>query len=145
MSVITGFSKVIFDKFCLNISKYPTTPSIAFAIFRLSFLTEETITKLKGEIYSNIKQSYYGGFVDIYTPFARVVKSYDVNSLYPFSMFKQPMPIGNPTYFVGQFKKIKDLFGFVKVKVLAPDMRTPILPVRVRVNGIISTLYPTGS
>jgi hypothetical protein len=39
-----------------------------------------------GEIYKDIKEAYYGGFVDVYKPFARFIKSYDINSLYPFAM-----------------------------------------------------------
>jgi len=45
------------------------------------------------------------------------------------------MPVGNPTYFEGQ-KDINEIFGFVKVKVKAPEsLKSPILPYKIKRNG----------
>ena len=54
---------------------------------------------------------------------------HDVNSLYPYAMSNNPMPIGNPVYFEGDIRKIvPKAFGFFNVKILAPDnIEVPIL------------------
>ena len=66
--VITSFSQGIYGKFVINTLKYPTLPSIAFAIFRSNYMKHENIPKIGGAVYSDIKQGYYGGFVDISKP-----------------------------------------------------------------------------
>ena len=101
---------------------------------------------IKGSVYNDIKKAYFGGFVDIYIPFAKNVNSYDVNSLYPSTMAKCPMPVGNPVYVEGSTLSLNDIFGFVYVKVIAPKIHTPILPYRHKnKSGSISTLYPIGT
>jgi DNA polymerase type B, organellar and viral len=37
-NILESFNKLIFERFSLNIHKYPTTPSLAFAIFRSKYL-----------------------------------------------------------------------------------------------------------
>jgi hypothetical protein len=145
--LILDFTEHIFNRYNLNIQKYPTLPSVAFAVYRSKFLkTSNLIPVITGMVYSNIKQAYYGGFVDMYKPFARYVNSYDINSLYPAAMFKYPMPVGTPHYFEGEPKYIDNLFGFVFAKVEAPlDLKTPILPVRIKKSGASTTIYPVGS
>jgi hypothetical protein len=47
--------------------------------------------------------------VDAYIPYGENIKGYDVNSLYPNSMFRNKVPVGNPYYFEGDldyFNKI---------------------------------------
>jgi hypothetical protein len=95
--VITAFTKEIYSRFEINILKYPTLPAIAFAIFRSQFMRIENIPIVGGAVYNDIRQSYYGGFVDVYKVYAKNVKSYDVNSLYPSSMKNFKLPVGNPT------------------------------------------------
>lgn len=146
-SLIISFTKHIFDRYKVNIQKFPSLPSVAFAIYRSNFLpNSELIPIVTGTVYSDIKHAYYGGFVDIYRPFARHVKSYDVNSLYPSAMSKYPMPVGVPQYFEGNPQYIEDLFGFVFAKVTAPEhLNTPILPVKINKSGGSTTVYPVGS
>lgn len=141
--VIFTFAKEIYKKFKINIFKYPTLPSIAFAIFRMHFMLETNIPIIKGKIYSDIKKAYYGGFVDSYEPYGENIKSYDVNSLYPASMAKCLMPVGNPTYFEGSLP-LSDIFGFVYVKVYAPNLNKPILPYK-DMRHPFTTRYPIGS
>jgi hypothetical protein len=54
-------------------------------------------------------QGYYGGAVDAYIPFGKNIKGYDVNGLYPNSMLKNKMPVGNPYYFEGDI----NYFNFI--------------------------------
>lgn len=143
-TVISKFANEIYNKFKVNILKYPTLPSIAFAIYRLKFMPANTIPIIKGRIYNDIKNAYYGGFVDVYKPYGENVKSYDVNSLYPTSMEKRAMPVGKPTYLEGDSLSLSDIFGFVYVKVHAPEINTPILPYKSN-KSPNSTRYPTGT
>ena len=142
--VITKFANEIYNKFKVNIFKYPTLPSIAFAIYRIHFMKNPVIPIIKGKIYNDIKNAYYGGFVDVYKPYSENVNSYDVNSLYPTSMWNCMMPIGKPTYIEGSEMSLSEIFGFVYVKVHAPDLNTPILPYKSNTPPF-STRYPTGS
>lgn len=146
-SIIISFSYHIFDAYEINIQKYPTLPSIAFAIYRAKYLKSQKIIPIvTGKMYTDIKQGYYGGFVDIYIPFARSVKSYDINSLYPSIMSKCDMPVGIPTYFEGDSKFVNNLFGFVFAKIESPKyLKTPILPFKIKQKGASTTIYPLGT
>ena len=63
-------------------------------------------------MYKNLKKAYTGGSVDVYKPYGEQVFRYDVNSLYPSVMKDNPMPVGYPTYFEGDFSlKNKQPFG----------------------------------
>jgi hypothetical protein len=147
-AVVLAFSKHIFDRYLIDIQKMPTLPSIAFRIFRTHYLTENVwIPIIKGKTYSDIQKSYYGGFVDVYKPMGINIKSYDVNSLYPYAMWKHPMPVGAPNYFEGSPKNPSKIFGFVYANVTCPThIKTPILPMRFFLSKLCSiTIYPTGS
>ena len=99
---LTEFSKIIYLQFKVDIAKTPTISSLAFRIYRVNFLEQNNnIAILHGSIYDFIYQGYYGGAVDSYIPWGENIKGYDVNSLYPSSMFNNPMPVGNPYYFEG--------------------------------------------
>lgn len=58
--VIRKFGEMIFNLFKINIHKYPTLPSLAFAIFRSNFMTENTIPQLTGKISKDIREGYTG-------------------------------------------------------------------------------------
>jgi DNA polymerase type B, organellar and viral len=105
-------------------------------------MSKENIPNIKGSVYSDIKKSYYGGFVDCYIPFAKDVKCYDVNSLYPSSMAKCPMPVGSPVYTEGSSLYINSFFGFMYVKVYVPNIHTPILPgIDIKIERGLYQLY----
>ena len=141
---------MIFELFKIDIHKYPTLSSIAFAIFRTHFLKKDEIPQLSGKIASEIRQSYTGGAVDVYI--SRLKKGnkiwvYDVNSLYPFVMKNFDMPIGKPIQFFGDIRKFDpNAFGFFYCKIIAPDnLKHPILQTHVKTNkGGIRTIAPLG-
>ena len=148
--ILNKFSELIFNLFQVNIHKYPTLSSIAFAIFRTNFLKEGLIPKLNGKIAENIRKSYTGGSVDMYIPSnmeGKIVKGYDVNSLYPSQMSEYEMPIGKPTYFEGDITKFNEnAFGFFYCKIKTPDnLLHPIIQTRVKSNEGIRTIAPLGS
>lgn len=147
--VLTKYNEYIFKYFKLNINKYPTLPSLAFAIFRANFLPEAQIPLLNEDLNIDIRQSYSGGSVDVYKPYGENIIGYDVNSLYPFVMKNMQMPVGIPTYFEGditQFEDISNKLGFFQVEIQAPDnLKHPIIQTKVETKGGIRTVSPLGS
>jgi hypothetical protein len=145
--IILKFNELIFGLFKINIHKYPTISSLAFAIFRTNFLTKDTIPQISGQVAKDIRQSFTGGACDMYIPEAdKKLFAYDVNSLYPFIMKNYDMPIGNPTLFEGNIRLINpDAFGFFFCNITAPDnLNEPIIQTHVRTNNGIRTIAPLG-
>lgn len=88
--------------FRLDIMKYPTLPSLAFAIYRTHFLKDHKIPLIDGDLFTQLKKGYTGGAVDVYKAFSEnntKIYRYDVNSLYPYVMREYAMPVGKPIYF----------------------------------------------
>lgn len=131
--IINKFSLEIFRLFRVDILKYLTLSSLAFAIYRSNFMSKDNlkISKITGEMFEDIYKSYIGGLVDMYEPEGKNVYLYDVNSEYPEAMCKD-MPGGNVTYFEGNLDLNDNLnFGFFKAKIIAnPKLNIPILPVK---------------
>jgi DNA polymerase type B, organellar and viral len=62
--IINKFSEIIFDKYKINVHKYPTISSLALAIYLTHYLeSEELIPLISGEIYRDIKKGYHGGLL----------------------------------------------------------------------------------
>ena len=130
--IIEKFSTKIYELFRLDVHKYPTLPSLSFAIYRSEFLESSyQIPLITGEIYKDLKIGYTGGSVDVYKPHGENVYGYDVNSLYPYVMKTFPMPIGQPTYFEGDINlKYKRPFGIFEVEIITPEnLDIPILKI----------------
>lgn len=101
--VLTKFNELLFYKLSLNAFKYPTLPSLAFAIYRSSFKNDYKIPKIGGKMLHDIRKSYTGGATEMYIPHGVNLFHYDVNSLYPTSMFKYDMPVGNINLFYREY------------------------------------------
>jgi len=148
--VLLKFNSLIFNLFHINIHKYPTLSSLAFAIFRINFLLENTIPQLTGQVAKDIRQGYTGGSVDMYIPEnieGKKVFCYDVNALYPSVMKDWAMPIGKPTLFEGNIREINpNAFGFFYCKITAPNnLLHPILQTHVKTVDGIRTIAPLGT
>lgn len=130
--ILIKFNSLIFEKFNLNITRFPTLPSLAFGIYRAHFLNDYKIPKIGGKLYEDIRKSYTGGATEMYIPYGTNLYHYDINSLYPTSMFKFDMPIGNIKYFTGNILEfMTNPFGFFKVKIITPKyLDNPILQIR---------------
>jgi hypothetical protein len=117
-------------QFSVYISKTPTVSSLAFRIYRVNFLARnKNIAVLQGATYNFIFQSYFGGAVDTYIPFGENIKGYDVNSLYPSTMKKNLMPVGNPYYFEGDLDYYKFInFNYPADSELNGDIKKKVLP-----------------
>jgi hypothetical protein len=141
---------MIFDLFKINIHNYSTLSSIAFAIFRTHFLEKGEIPQIYGQISKDIRQGYTGGAVDMYIPRppkGTKIFCYDVNSLYPFVMDQFDMPVGKPTQFYGDIRKIDpNAFGFFYCKIITPDnLKHPIIQTHIKTKSGIRTIAPLGT
>lgn len=146
--ILNVYNTEIYDKFAINLSKTSTISSLAFKIFRTHYLKNTQIPILAGSEYQDIKRSYTGGSTDVFIKEGSDIYCYDVNSLYPFVMKKYPMPVGTPTYFVGDISLInKNPYGIFNVNVKAPyDIKNPILQISPNMNKEISgTISPVGT
>lgn len=88
---------------------------------------------IKSSIHEEIRNSYYGGVVEVFKNHGKNLFHYDVNSLYPFSMLNL-MPTGNPTYSTDS--ELNNYFGIVFVEVNANSISStyanyPLLPHRI--------------
>jgi len=144
--VILKFNSLIFGNFNKNIHSYPTLPSLAFAIFRSNFMSEENIPKLTGNINNDIREGYTGGSTDMFIPYGKNIKCLDVNSLYPSIMIDKDMPIGKIEKFKGNiFNLESNPFGFFKVKVNCPkNILHPIVQIKHKIKNTIKTISPVG-
>nr|YP_010852515.1 DNA polymerase [Aureoboletus raphanaceus]WGL38744.1 DNA polymerase [Aureoboletus raphanaceus] len=123
----------------VNASKCVSLPSLAMTNYRTKFMKGTNIPLIKGEIYNFIKSAYTGGAVDVYKPYGKNIYRYDVNSLYPYIMKNNPMPIGDPTYIEGDTKAIESIikdnskFSFVEVDVdCSNELNYPLLLTRYK-------------
>lgn len=153
--IIKSFQHQIHKQFSIDILKFPTLASIAFNIYRSNYLQDNTIPLINNSLHYVFKQSYYGGITDLYKPSGHNIRSYDVNSLYPFAMYSNNIPFGCILYFKNKGNAIKipkiyqmknELHGFFKVKVKAPkNLNTPFLPFRIKTTNGIRTIFPLGT
>lgn len=146
-NILVKFNFLIFDKFNVNINRYPTLPSLAFGIFRTNFLDKDIIPKFSGQMFNDIKESFTGGHTDMYIPFGEKLKHYDVNSLYPFVMYDKDMPVAPIKYFEGDIlTKVKDPFGFFYCEIITPEnMDRPVLQTKVKTIDGFRTVAPLGT
>ena len=148
--IISKFAKFIFDLFSVNIHRYPTLSSLAFAIFRSNFMKNENIPRLGRKHVEVIRSGYTGGALDMYIPESKegeLVYHYDVNSLYPDNMLKNKMPVGNVKFFSGNILDINpNAFGFFFCKIEAPEnIKHPILQTHVLTDAGNRTMAPIGT
>jgi hypothetical protein len=145
--IIEKFNTLIFNKYSINIHKYPTLPSLAFGIYRTHYLKDYPIPLLSGLIFNDLSKSFTGGSTDMYIPSGENIYAYDVNSLYPYVMNNFDMPIGNITFFEGNILKINSkAFGFFECIITAPkDLKHPILQSKIDTGNGIRTISPLGT
>ena len=149
--VLIKFRTLIIDRFNIDILNYPTIPSLAFAIFRMHYLKENTIPLTTGKQFDFIKESFTGGRTDMYKPNAlnKDIYVYDVNSLYPFVMSEFKYPVGPIIQFDGDPSILDNKYWIGDVNITSKkDMFIP--PIQLHYNiikkaGGIRTISPNGS
>ena len=158
--VLVTFNELIYSNFKINAHKSLTAPSLAMRIYKCHYMSENTIYQLLGNVERDIRQSYTGGAVDVFIPHNRItgffskikalfvkLYQYDANSLFPTVMAKHLMPIGKPTYFEGDIRKVDpNAFGFFYCNITSPaDLDHPILQRRIKTNEGTRTIAGLGN
>jgi len=158
--ILVKFNELIFNEFKINIHKPLTLPSLAMIIYKTHYMPDNTIYQMLGRSEWNIRESYTGGSVDVYIPHNRLssfldrvkvlfikLYYYDVNSLYPFVMAFNDMPIGRPIAFEGDISKIDpNAFGYFYCKITSPEnLAHPLLQRRIKTGAGLRTIAGLGS
>ena len=161
--ILIKFNNLIFNKFSLNINRYPTLPSLSFGIWRTHYIphdkdkegkiiqldntNQSVVHKLSGVIANDIRLGYTGGAVDMYIPRppkGLKIFGYDVNSLYPSQMLNFDMPVGTPN-FTSNINLDDRPFGFFYCEIVAPDnLKQPIIQTHVNTENGMRTIAPLG-
>ena len=158
--ILVKFNELIFNEFKININTPLTLPALAMRIYKTHYMPKDTIYQMLGRPEWHIRESYSGGAVDVYIPHNRMttflekVKAffvklyyYDVNSLYPFVMAYNDMPIGKPIVFQGDIRSTDpNAYGYFYCKITSPDnLAHPILQRRIKTSDGIRTIAGLGS
>lgn len=132
--------------------KCPTTASLALKVYKkkypedyeMAVSTKIYFSKTEGKFYENfIREGYFGGRTEVFTPLLENGFHYDVNSLYPYIMKMNKFPVGKPNHYIGMqaeilFKdwlKRKKGAGFLEVDIYIPeDLFIPPLPRNDKLN-----------
>lgn len=136
--VLTKANKQIHKDFKVSMMEGNTISSLAMKIYLNSFYNENIPHISKHSMYTDIKESYYGGITEggLYIPFGENLLYYDVNSLYPFArvgrvLNDMPGSKCSKVNFFNNGSSINDLFGFFYCQVESPvDSYLGLLPVK---------------
>jgi len=107
--ILIEFRKVIANKWDLWIENYPTTPSLAFGLFKRHYLYLWTIPIYKGKVFEFLRASFTGGSTEMYRPYGKEINCYDANALYPSQMNVQRFPVGKTYQFVGNIELLFEI------------------------------------
>ena len=155
--VLVKFNSLIHEKWGLNINKYPTIPSLAFAIYRTHYMSEGLIPLTNGQVFDFIKESFTGGSTEMYIPSVpegKKIYCYDVNSLYPYVMLNNMYPVGDIIQFSGDPTILSpnehsDYYWIGDVDVTTKvDLLRPYLQIHHNISGKsgdMRTISPNGS
>jgi hypothetical protein len=72
--LIIKFNHFIIKHAGVSIFRFPTIPSVALATYRSKFIPKHIVPKITGNIFTDLKASYYGAIVDVYT--AKITHGY---------------------------------------------------------------------
>jgi hypothetical protein len=111
---------------------------LSLNIFLKDYLLGSSIPIIKGNLYDDIKNGYYGGVTEVYKPYGTNLYYYDVNSLYPFVALN-PMCSDKYTYlesFNNVGLDLNNLFGFFYCEIETTYNYLGLLPVR-RLEGLV--------
>lgn len=126
--VLSIFNKYVFEKYGVQMTDSLTISRLAMNIFLKKYLKDFKLPVIKQNMYKDIKQSYFGGIIEVYKPYGENLYYYDVNSLYPYASLNS-MPGSNCTYIERSDINIDTLFGFYYCEIETTDNYLGLLPV----------------
>jgi hypothetical protein len=144
LEVLEKFNTSLFIEFNLQMTEGLTISRLALNLYLKSFLRNHEIPIInKLQHFNFINFGYYGGTTEVYIPYGKNLKSYDVNSLYPYVALN-PMP-GTKCNYIESLDDsgldLDNLFGFFQAQVKTNDsLYIGLLPIKTD-RGLI---FPTG-
>jgi hypothetical protein len=140
--IMNKFSEYINRKYPLQVTDSLTISRLALNIFLKDYLKDSKLPIIGRNIFSDIKEAYYGEVTEVYKPYGKNLLHYDVNSLYPYAALN-PMPGTNCTFIenIGNNTNLNDLFGYFYCEVESNNNYFGLLPVHNK-EGLI---MPNGS
>lgn len=95
------------------------------------------------EIDETLRQSYRGGFCYVNpTNQNKIIKNImvlDVNSLYPSVMYQNLLPVGNPEFYIGEYKEDKFFPLYIQQIKCSFDLKKGYLPTLLAKNSYMSS------
>ena len=132
-TVLKNFHKEFYELFKIDMFKSLTLPSLAVRVWKNTVYYKKIGSiKFNTNIYKAIKSAYFGGFSELYTPVAKDAILYDIRSMYPSFMLKNPMPINDVVWSDNPELEFYNGFCLAKVKTLEWK-ETGCLPKRVAI------------
>jgi hypothetical protein len=128
--ITQNFGKKIYELEKINITDVVSISSLALNIFLTNYYDpiKTPIYIPRKKQYDEIKESYFGGRVEIFKTYGENLYIYDVNSLYPYVML-QDMPVGK--IIKSSDTILENYFGFCYATVTVPyNTYNPILSYR---------------
>lgn len=128
--VVNKFSDHIHRKYSVQVSGSLTISSLAMKIFLSKYYKNNISLINKRSMYEDLRNSYFGGIVEVYKPYGENLFYYDVNSLYPYAALNA-MP-GCECVYDNEINlpvsEILDIFGFFFCHIKTNDSYLGLLP-----------------
>ncbi len=138
------YIQLMSKKFQINLLNNLTLSSLSLKIFRLHYYDYKNspIANLNNNFDLFIRKAFKGGVVEVYRPCLINGYHYDVNSLYPYVMSNNDMPIKSPKFIeINSNFNINNFFGFLEVEVESPkELYIPFLVHTDKLGRLISPL-----
>lgn len=140
--IMNLFNKYVNRKYNIQLTNCLTISRLSLNIFLKDYLDKFKLPVIKGNLYKDIKEAYYGGVTEVYKPHGKNLYYYDVNSLYPFVSLNSMC--GNKYSYIenlnGEGLDLENLFGFFYCEIETSNDYIGYLPVRT-IEGL---LMPNG-
>jgi DNA polymerase type B, organellar and viral len=153
-NIIFIFAELIYNKYKINIHKYPTISSLGLGIYLSNYLeSDNLIPRISGDLEKDLRKAFHGGHTDVYELYSNEdVHSYDYTSMYPSKMFNKEMPCGridkfegNPLKINESFQRLIDKLAFIKCDVYVDkSLNRPTYMTNVLLNGEMRSICATG-
>lgn len=136
--IMKKFKKEVHLLYGVEVLNAITISRLAFDIFMEKYYKDNIALINHLEMYSCIKEGYFGAIPEVYKPYGEDLYYYDVNSLYPYAALND-MPGLNCTYidFLTKSPCIEELFGFYYCEVECKINYLGLLPLRTPEGSVI--------
>lgn len=133
-----------------------TIASTSLDVWRRGFLNnsgvdrltkEEFVLRNDKEVKNTIFSGYYGGRTEVFSRGRfNNINYYDINSLYP-SVMRLKFPVPQSIKKINNFNVdyINNFEGVTECLISSPNIKIPLLPVKIKEKGTNKLVFPTGT